>query len=105
MYQGEQISKTFFAMQGDEVIPITDLTASLYNPKTMQEFQRFDNDGTNPSIEDLGNGYFNITVTPDITRKLPHGVEVWISISAGSIKQIFAGVFGTFYKNPLTDEL
>lgn len=105
MYIGAEYSKTFFAKQGDEVIPATGITASLYDPKSQREYQRFDNGGTNPALEDLGEGYFKVTATPEISRKFPHGVEIWLAISIGSHKKIFAGVFGTFYTNPLSDVL
>lgn len=102
--QGEQREKTFYVKNKgtDEIIAISDLTASLYEVKTNREIQRFDSDGTNPAPIDLSGGYFKFVFTPDITRKCPVGVEVWLDIYVGSLERIFRGRFGTATKSPLS---
>lgn len=105
MVIGEQRSKTFFAKKNDEVLTVSDLIASLYEIKSGKEIQRFDSEGVNPEVEDLGNGYFKITATPDITRKFQHGVEIWLDVCVGSEMRIFRGKFGIFYKSTLSNVL
>lgn len=101
---GEQRVKTFYVKNKDtgDAVEISDLTASLYNPKTLQEYQRFDGDGVNPAPEYLGNNIYQFTFTEEILRKCPIGVEVWFDIKVGSMERIFRGKFGTATKSPLS---